>query len=300
MNGNVTLLQLSDALADTVQSAGEAVALVDARRRRPASGVLIRPGVILTADHTVEREEGIRVLLSGGREMIARLAGRDPGTDLAVLRLSEDAGPAAKLASGEPRVGQMALALGRPAEDGVQASLGIISAIRRPMRGRGGTLEKVLRTDAIPMPGFSGGPLVNGTGEVIGLNTSGMAHGVLIAIPIQEAVRIADVLLEHGRIPRGYLGVRSQVVELSDAVRTSLGRKQYTGLLLVNIEPESPASRGGLLVGDILVGLDGEPVATSDDLAVRLTSSRAGQPSQVQVVRGGQPQQITVTIGESR
>lgn len=295
------LVSLSDAMADAVAKAGASTVLVDARRRMPASGIAYAAGLVLTADHVVERDEDIRVVLPDGSERRASVAGRDPSSDLAVLRLDGAVMAPAERAPQEARVGQIALALGRPDADGIQASMGVVSAIGGPVRtGRGGLLEHYIRTDTIPYPGFSGGPLVDAAGRVIGLNTSGLSRGAALTIPAGLAWQVAETLEKHGHIRRGYLGVRSQPVAVTPAQRQALGREQESGLLLVNVEEGSPAGQGGLLVGDILVAIAGQPVSDPDELLSRLTGSVVGQPTPVQVLRGGQPATITVTIGERK
>jgi S1-C subfamily serine protease len=181
----------------------------------------------------------------------------------------------------------------------MQASLGVVSAIGGPLRtGRGGLLEQYMRTDTVPYPGFSGGPLVDTAGRVLGINTSGLGRGVALTIPAGLAWQIAGTLAQHGRVKRGYLGIRSQPVQIPAAQQSALGRAQEVGLLLVGVESGSPAEKGGLLVGDILVGLAGAPVSDHDELLSRLVGGVVGQPAQVEVLRGGQRLEITVTIGE--
>lgn len=298
MSNNV-LVQLSDALADAAEKAGEATVLVNARRRMPASGIAYAPDLILTADHVVEREDDIKVTLADGVEVSARVAGRDGGTDLAVLKLDRAAGTIAEATKTPARPGQIALALGRPSPDGIEASLGTVSAIGGPIRtGRGGMLERYLRTDSISYPGFSGGPLVAADGTVLGLNTSGLANGAALTVPADIAWRIADILVKHGRIKRGFLGIRSQTVDIPETSQQALQREQATGLLIVGVENGSPAARGGLMVGDILVGVAGTPVIHHDELFARLDGDVAGKPTPVHILRGGQPQTLSVQIGE--
>lgn len=300
-NGNNLLTALSDSMAAAVEKAGSATVLVDGRRRYPASGIAVAADQVLTADHVVEREEDIRVVLPDGSQARASLAGRDPGSDLALLRLEGSLAVAAEAAPQEARIGQLVLALGRPNEDGIQASLGVISAVGGPVRtNRGGLLERYLRTDAIPYPGFSGGPLVDTAGRVVGLNTSGLARGASLAIPAGQAWQVAETLAQHGSVRRGFLGVRSQPVAIPPAQQQSLGREQPTGLLLVAVESGSPAESAGLIVGDILVGLAGQPVEDPDELLARLNGEVVGKPTLVEVLRGGQPATVTVTIGERK
>jgi S1-C subfamily serine protease len=302
MSNNV-LVELSDALADAAEKAGKATVLVNARRRMPASGIAYAADLILTADHIVEREEGIKVTLADGAEISARVAGRDAGSDLAVLKLERGVGTVAEATKSPARLGQIALALGRPSPIGIEASLGTVSAIGGAIRtGRGGMLERYLRTDSISYPGFSGGPLVAADGTVLGINTSGLANGAALTIPADIAWKVADTLAKHGQIKRGYLGIRSQTVEIAEASQKALKRQQATGLLVVGVENDSPASKGGLIVGDILVAVAGVPVLHHDELFTRLNGdvvgTSTGRSTPLEVLRGGQPQTLNVLIGE--
>ena len=295
------LVSLSKAMAEAVEKAGMATVLVSARRRFPASGIGYAADLILTADHVVERDEDILVRLADGSEHPAMVAGRDAGSDLALLRISTQAISVAETAKEAPRVGQIVLALGRPTPGGTQASLGVISSIGGPIRTwRGGLLEKYLATDATPYPGFSGGPLVDAGGSVLGINTSGLARGTSLAIPIELAWQVAGMLAKHGHIRRGYLGIRSQPVELPTTAQSALGRQQRIGLLIVGVEQGGPALTGGVMIGDILVGIAGQPVTDPDELLSKLDASLIDQPTPVEFLRGGQPLSLTLTIGERR
>jgi len=293
------LVELSDAMADAAESAGKATVLVNARRRLPASGIQFASDLVLTADHVVERDEDIKVILADNTELSARVAGRDAGSDLVVLKLEQAGGSIAEPAKTLARIGQLVLALGRPSNEGIQASLGTVSAVGGPVRtGRGAMLEQYIRTDSIPYPGFSGGPLVAADGSVLGVNTSGLAHGAALTIPASIAWKVGDTLAKHGHLRRGYLGIRSQTVEIASAPQKSLKREQATGLLVVGIEDDSPAAKGGLMVGDILVGLKGTPVMHHDELFALLTGDVVGKATPIEILRGGQSQTVDVTIGE--
>jgi S1-C subfamily serine protease len=293
-----SLVALSDAMAEAVERAAAFTVMVNARRRLPASGILYSPGLILTADHVVEREDDIQVYLATGDEGRAAVAGRDPGSDLALLRLESAGGTAAEATPQDPRVGQLALALGRPGKNGIQASLGVVSALGGPLRtGRGGLIDRYLATDAIPYPGFSGGPLIDASGRVLGINTSGLARGSSLAIPSDLAWSVAASLAEHGHIRRGYLGLRTQPVRLPTGVAE---QEPSTGLLIVGIEEDSPAEKGGLMVGDILTRLAGKPISDHDDLLSQLSTALVGQATQVAVLRGGQPLEMSVIVGERK
>lgn len=298
-NGSNLLTELSDAMASAVEAAAAGAVLVDGRRRYPASGVVYSADLVLTASHVLDRDDDISLLSSDGLELSASLVGRDPGSDLAVLRHDKNLTSLAEPAAQKARIGQLVLALGRPAPTGIQASLGVVSAIAGPLHTRrGGLLERYIRTDAIPYPGFSGGPLVDSTGRVLGLNTSGLTRGSSLAIPVDLAWKIAASLAKHGSVRRGYLGVRSQPVEIPANRQEALGRQQETGLLLVGVEKNSPAESGGLMVGDILTGFAGQPIYEPDQLITRLTGEVVDQPTLVEVLRGNELHQITITIGE--
>jgi len=298
---NNPFVALSEAMVAAVARASRVTVLVNARRRMPASGIIFAADRVVTADHVVEFEDGITIVTEDDAEISAELAGRDPASDLAVLRLSRPVSEVAEPVLQEAQVGQLVLALGRPSREGIEASLGVISAVGGPLRTRrGGLLERYMRTDTIPYPGFSGGPLIDAAGRVVGLNTSGFAPGAGLTIPAALVWQFASLMAEHGRVRRGYLGVRSQAVELSTEAQGALGRQQALGLLLVGIEKESPAASAGLMVGDILVGLAGVPIEDPDELISRLAGSLVGSPASVEILRGGQRLVVTVTIGERK
>lgn len=296
---NNSLVELSEALAEAAERAGQATVLVNARRRLPASGIVYAADLVLTADHVVEREEEISVMLFDGTEIQATIAGRDPASDLALLRLAQPVSVVAQPAAKPARVGQMTLTLGRPSPEGLEASFGIVSSLGGPVRTpRGGLLDRYFRTEATSYPGFSGGPTIAADGTILGLNTSGLARGTAITIPADLAWKIAAALAAHGHIQHGYIGIRSQPVEITAAQQGALKREQASGLLIVGLEDDGPAAQGGLLVGDILVGLAGKPVADQDSLFASLNGELIGQTAAVEVLRGGVPTLVSVVIGE--
>ena len=291
------LAALSDGLAGAVEKVGASVVRVNGRRRRPSSGVVYAPGLVLTASHALEREEDVTVGTDDGRTLAASFAGRDPSTDLAVLRV-EGLEAVATAAEGEPRIGELALAVGRSGRgDGPRASLGVVSTVGGPLRTwRGGRLERYIGTDATPYPGLSGGALVNARGELLGILTTGPMRGAALAVPATLAWSVARSIEEWGTVKRGYLGILSQPVRLPDSQR--LGLTQRGGLLVVGVEDGSPAGIGGLMIGDILATLDGQPVEDTEDLLVLLTGERVGRSVPVTVVRGGELHTLDVTVGE--
>lgn len=294
-----TILQdVSDALASAVETAGQSVVRVEGRKRLAGSGVVwSADGVIVTAHHVVRKEAGIEIGLPDGSAATATLVGRDPTTDLAVLRLESGglAAPAWADLDGV-KVGHLVLALGRPGRM-VQATLGVVSALGQGWRTPpGGQIDRYLQTDVLMYPGFSGGPLVAAGGAVIGLNSSALLRGVSMAVPAPTVRRVVEALLQHGRMRRGYLGVAAQPVRLPEALHETLG--QESGVLLVAVEPGSPAEQAGLALGDTIVALGGEPVRHMDDLLGALNGDRIGATVPVRIVRGGQVQELQVTVGE--
>ncbi|MGB3632616.1 MAG: trypsin-like peptidase domain-containing protein [Rubrobacteraceae bacterium] len=286
---------LSDGMADAVEKAGAFVVKVNSRRRRGASGIVYEAGVVLVADHALQREEGITVDKGDGKKLPARILGRDPASDLALLEVEGlDAAPATRADSA--RVGQLALAVGRPGREGLRAGFGVVSAVGGPLRtGRGTMMERYVQTDATPYPGLGGGPLIDARGNVLGVVVAGMMRGVTLAVPADAAWQVAETLKTQGHVKRGYLGILSQPVRLPVAQRAE-GRSR--GLLVVGVEEDSPAGRGGLLMGDILIGLDGETVGDTDELQALLADERVGKEVEVAMIRGGEAQSTHVTVGQ--
>ena len=294
------LTDFSNGLTTAVEKAGASTILVDARKRYPASGIAYAEDLVLTADHVVTRDDDLKIGLPDGKSLKVTVAGRDPGSDLAVLRLAEKALTPART-SNDVKVGQLVLALGRPNSAGMQASWGIVTAISGPARThRGGLLDEYISTETTPYPGFSGGPLINTEGEVLGLNTSGLTRGSSLTIPVKVAWRIADALAKHGSVKRGYLGVRTQPVEIPEAARKSLKREQTSGLLILWLEENGPAQQGGLFVGDTIVAIGGQAVGDPDDLFSALNSDTVGKSIAVEVLRGGRAETVPVTVGERK
>lgn len=288
---------LSNQMADAVEKIGPALVLVNGRARQAASGLVFGPDLVLTADHVLEREEDLTILTGDKRTLPAQFVGRDLATDLAVLRVAGLGLEAANAAPQPARVGQLVLAVGRPTEQGPMASIGIVSAIGGPLRTRQGiTLEKFIQTDAIPYPGFSGGPLLDPEGNVVGVMTTGVVSSVALAIPVDYAWKVAGTLAQQGYIKRGYLGISSQPVQLPAEQRT--GRNQERGLMIVKVEENSPAQKGGVLLGDILLSLDGQLVSAAEDFQTVLTGERVGKAIKVEVIRGGALHTLTVTVGQ--
>lgn len=297
-----SLLALSNNLADVVEQAGRAVVAVNARHRIPSSGVHWRSGIIVTADHTVRRDEEITVTLPDNRTVPANLVGRDSSNDLAVLRLSDVQTQVASIAEiGDTeslKVGHMVLAVARPGESGLSASWGVVSAKGGSWRGWcSGQIDSFLRLDLTLYPGFSGGSLVDAAGNVVGIITSGPRNMVL-GIPVDVVNRVIDTLLEKGRIARGYLGLGMQPVLLPDRLKNSLNLSSNGGVIVVNIEQNGPCDRAGLLIGDVLLSLDGKFVSDTGDVQAVLTPESVGQTINVQIIRGGELVEVAIAVGE--
>jgi len=297
------LQSLSNELAATVEAVSPSVVRMESRRRLSATGIVwSAEGMIVTAHHVVEREENIKVGLADGQTVAATLVGRDPTTDIAVLR-SEATGltPPTWASFDSPQdlsVGHLVLALGRPGKS-VQATLGIVSALSENWRTPGGSqLDYYLQTDVVMYPGFSGGPLVSTAKQVVGLNTSALLRGISLSIPASSINRVVKVLLTHGHIKRGYLGVSTQPVRLPAWVQDELN--QETGLLLAGVEADSPAEKGGLLLGDTVVALDDSPIRHHDDLLALLSGDRVGREVSIRVLRGGKLAEVSVVVGERK
>lgn len=287
---------LSSQMADAVERVGAALVQVRGRARGPATGIVVAPETVLTADHVLERDEDLSIETPDGRVLPARLVGRDHASDLALLRVADLGMDAATFCERPARVGQIVLAVGRPGSSPM-ASFGIVSAVGGPLRGRrGAVLEQFVQTDAIPYPGFSGGALTDAGGVVVAVLTTGLAGGVALGVPATLARRIATTLGRNGYVKRGFLGISSQPVELPEGQRAGLSQER--GLLVVRVEPGSPAAQGGLLIGDVLTALDNHPLTDTDELQALLTGERVGKAVAVQILRGGMLVTATVTVGQ--
>jgi S1-C subfamily serine protease len=285
------LVALSNELAGAVEHASRAVVAVNARPRFASSGVIWRPGIVVTAEHAIRRRDEIGITLPDGRTTSATLAGRDAGTDLAVLRLAENGEPAATFSAAETlKPGQVILAIGRSPDSGVNATMGIMSAVGGPWRSwRGGQIDQYLRLDLTLYPASSGGAVVDTGGRVLGISTSALSRIAGLAVPVSTVNRVVDELLRTGHVARGYLGLGLHPVALPDG---------NTGLISLSAEPDGPAARAGVLIGDILVALDGKPVRDTDDIQSVLDHESVGKPVAARIVRGGQVIELNITVGE--
>jgi serine protease Do len=294
------LQQLSDNLADAVEQAGAWTVTVNARRRFPATGIVWGEGIIVTANHVVEVDDDITVGLADGRTVEATLAGRDPSSDLAILRVQVADLPVPPRATTEPRVGNLALAIGRPTPSGPVASFGVISTVSPFFRRQRGDLaESLIRADVAMLPGFSGGPLIDASGNLLGLNSSHFARGGGGLTITNEAIdNVVAALQTHGKIRRGFLGIGAQAVPIPQALGAAAGTTQETGLVIVSVEQDGPAEQGGVLLGDVILSVNGRAVGSVEELQEVLTGELVGQQATLSLIRGGNAHSMTVTVGE--
>lgn len=303
------LVAFSEHLAATIAEVGKSVVAVHARHRFSSSGVHWMPGVIVTADHTIRREEDIKITapygtgLAGtglaGSTLAAELVGRDPGTDLAVLRVEGlDAPVAARAEKFTPQPGMLVAAVGR-SKDSAIAALGLLSSISpESQTWRGGTLDQVVRLDMELHPGASGGAVVNAEGKLIGIATAALSRVSVFAIPPATVDRVARQLVEHGRIPRGYLGVGLQPIALPQHLIEKLKRPEGPALIVISVGADTPAGRAGLVIGDIFLELGGSVTHTPEDVHRLLDSRSVGQKLRAKILRGGEPLEVELTVGE--
>jgi S1-C subfamily serine protease len=284
----------SDQMAAAVEKAGRSTVSVDARNHVPGSGIIwSADGEILTADHIVQRDENITITLPDGSTQPATVVGRDPSSDLVLLKVATTGLTPAEWHDGA-KIGNLAFAVGRPGD--LQASLGIVSAVGGPVNGRRRQIEAYIQTDVIMYPGFSGGPLVDASGRVLGINSSALGRDASIALPLSAVKSVVEALKTHGHVKRGFLGVHTQPVRLAQSIAESL--KQETGLMVIGTETDGPAAKAGLMQGDVLVGLGDNPVHEIDDLQSALGPGSVGKSLTAKYVRGGEVKQVNVTVGE--
>lgn len=284
------LTELSTSIADTVAKTARFVVGVNGNQRLASSGVLWGDGLIITADHTLRRDEDLTVVLPNNETVSAKLVGRDPGTDMAVLRAETGTAFAAEFADpASLQIGNMVLAVGRRGENGPCASLGIISALGGPWRTwRNGQIGRFVRADLNLYPGSSGSALVNTSGQVIGVNTSGLTRSWSVTIPKQSVDVIVEALQKHGHVARGFLGIGLHPVQLPD------GRG---GLIVLSVDPEGPAGKAGILIGDVLLALGGKPIGDTDDVQTHLGPEQVNKPITASIYRGGATHEIPIVVG---
>lgn len=291
------LTQLSDTLAGAVERVSASTVGIEARPRISSSGVIWSNGIVVTADHTIQHEETV-VRLPNGDDVKAAVAGRDRATDIAVLRVDTGVAPPS---FGEPKnlqAGHLAIAVGRTAQ-GVTASMGIVSTAGGPWRTwRGGLIDRFIRLDLSLFASSSGAAVANAQGEVFGIATSGLSRTSAIAIPNTTINLVVDELLRRGRVARGYLGVGLQPVPLPAHLKDKLQLTQEAGVIVLSVEPGGPADSAGLLIGDVLLKLNGLPLADTGEVQTALGGATVGNTVQLELVRGGEVKSFEARVGE--
>lgn len=294
------LMELSNALAQTTEQAALSAVAIHTELRGSSSGVIWRPGIVVTAEHALRRDEDIQATLPDGRVVTAELAGRDASTDLAVLRCSEATGSEAivgAVASLKP--GHLTLVVGRTRASGAVAALGVVSLVAAERHSwTGASLAPYIRLDVSLQPTAVGGAVVGAQGHLLGIATTRFARFGAIVIPGPHVSRLVDTLLQKGHIPRGYLGIGLQTVRLPEALRSSLERKEKTAAILLEVESQGPAEKAGLLIGDILVSLAGQSVARFEDVQSHLQQENIGKTLAAKIVRGGIVQEVSIAVAE--
>jgi len=294
------LIELSNALAQITERAAPSTVAVHTEARGSSSGVVWRPGVIVTAEHALRRDEEIQVTLPDGRVVPAVLRGRDSATDLAVLKCAEAGTGLPEFGDvGLLKPGSITLAVGRTRASGPVVALGVVSLVAPERRTwTGAALAPYIRLDVGLQPTAVGGVVIDAQGHASGVATSKFARFGAIAIPAHTVSAVVDTLLEKGRIPRGYLGVGLQQVRLPEALRQSLQRNEKTAAIVLDVEPNGPAHKAGIVIGDILVSLGGRQVAQLEDIQSQLHGEVIGKPVAVKFIRGGAMQEVSMLIGE--
>ena len=291
-------MALSNEIAGMVAEAGKSIVAV-AGCRHPSSGVLIAADALITASHAVRRDDDIAVIAGPGQKIAARVAGRDPETDLALLRLEQPINaPIAKWSNTQNlRVGELAIAIGRTWRGNIVASAGILSGvIAGPWRTwRGGELDQFIRPDLTLYPGFSGGPLLASDGGFLGINTAGL-HRTGITVPAAAVERVGKELLDKGRLERAYLGLGMHPVALPESLRSRLNLTSGEGLLIVHVEQGGPADKAGVMLGDILLEFAGRAVADTDTVQSLLRKAKVGEKVQAGLIRAGALNSLTVAL----
>ena len=256
--------------------------------------------MIVTANHTIRRDGEISVLLPDGQRAEAKLAGRDPGTDLAILKVESGDAPVAQV--GDPsslKLANFVLALGRTRSGNLVASGGIVGGLSGEQRTwRGGRLDQAIRLDLTLYAGFSGGPLVGADGKVLGMNTSGLSRGRAVSVPVSTVERSVNELLEKGYIARPYLGIAMQPVSIPENVRGKIKSAPQGGLMVMHVEAGGPAEKAGIVLGDVIVELKGKPVLETESIRDVVSGAKIGEKVGITVLRSGTPLEVTVVLAE--
>ena len=293
-------IAVSNALAKATQNTAAHTVAAHTEPRGSSSGVIWRPGVIVTAEHALRRDEDIQITLPDGQVANAKLVGRDPSTDLAVLKCEQAATPVSSFADTSTlKPGELMLVVGRTRASGPVATLGVVSLVAQERHAWGGaTLSPYVRLDVALQRINVGGAVVNSSGQVTGIATPKFAPMGALAVPVATVNHVIDVLLAKGHIPRGYLGVGLQPVRLPENLRESLQRREKTAVMVLEAEPGSPAQAAGVVIGDILLALEGKPVMRLEDVYAHLHGQNIGKTLSAEFLRGGERRNASIRVAE--
>jgi S1-C subfamily serine protease len=292
-------IAVSNALADATEKAAAHVVAVHAEPRGSSSGIIWRAGLIVTAEHALRRDEEIQVTLRDGKVASATLQGRDPSTDIALLKCETVAAPAAFGDSAAWKPGQLALVVGGTRASGPVAALGCVSLMAAERRIWGGAaIAPYVRLDVALQRTAVGGAVVDASGSIAGFATPKFAPAGALALPVAAVNRVVDALLAKGHIPRGYLGVGLQPIRLPANLRETLQRRERTAVIVLEVEPDGPAHKAGVLIGDILMGLNGKPVMRLEDVHAHLHGEHVGNALTAEFLRGGVRREVSIVVGE--
>lgn len=294
------LIEFSNALAQVTERASAIVVAVHTETRGSSSGIVWRPGVIVTSEHALRRDEEIQLTLPIGRVVPATLVGRDPSTDIAVLKCSE-ADTAVPLFGDVSALkpGTLTLVVGRTRASGPVAALGVVSLLASDRRTwTGASLTPYIRLDIGLQPTAIGGAVIDASGNLVGLATPRFARFGAIAVPASTINKISDTLLKQGRIPRGYLGVGLQPVRLPNSLREMLQRNEKTAAIVLEVHSDGPADKAGIVIGDILVSLGGQSITRLEDVQSLLAGDAIGKTLPLKFIRGGAVQDGNIVVAE--
>jgi S1-C subfamily serine protease len=290
--------QLSTEIAEVISASGKSIVAVDGRGGHTSSGLVWRPDMIITAAHAIRREAGIRVLTGPEATVAARLAGRDRGSDIALLKVEQALPSPAAFGSATPlRVGDLTIAVARTRRGHLVASAGVVSGLLGEWQAHRTRIDQFIRPDLNLYPGFSGGALVGADGRILGMNTSGLLRGKPLTIPASTLDRIANELASRGHISRPYIGVVLQPVHIPESLRARAGVAATTGLLALQLEPGGPADQAGMLLGDVLIAINEESFEQLEDVHQILEKKGIGSDIQAVAIRGGQRVELGIRVG---
>jgi serine protease DegQ len=292
--------QLSKEIAERVAQAGRSVVGVDARGGHTSSGIVWRKDLVLTAAHTVRQEGNIGIISESGKLTTGRLAGRASRGGVALLKLDQEieAVPAEFGSTGSLTVGEFVVAIGRTRRGNIVASSGILSGLMGEWQVGGTRIDQFIRPDLMLYPGFSGGALIGADGGILGMTTGGLLRGKPLTIPASTLTRVAEELLAKGHIATPYVGLVMQPILIPESLQKQSAVNVSGGLLVVHIEQGGPADAAGVLIGDILVTMDGQSAADLEDLQKILRQRGVNQEVKAGLIRGGKKTELTIRIGE--